>query len=171
MLEQQSHPKFALSMYQHTEKAPARERRVRLMHKLGFKDKSLSLCQQMIDHPQNAEEQFFAEDFYNRVTKKRRRKQATDALMDSPSVFLPSSTQGNVELGVLEHYASEGYEGSFVENYLWRGFFGLLFWDIIYDEDCEALHHPFQARPADFYTPDFFTEAASQGKAKTGSFG
>ncbi len=155
MLEQQSHPKFALTMYQYTEKAPARERRVRLMYKLGLKDESLELCQQMMTDPQNAEERFFAEDFYNRITKKKRRKQATDALKDSPSVLLPISTQGNVELGVLEHYESEGYEGCFVENYLWRGFFGLLFWDIIYDEDCEALHHPFQARPADFYTPDF----------------
>jgi len=166
MLEQQRHPKFALSMYQHTEKAPARERRVRLLHKLGFKGESLALCQQMMADPQNAEERFFAEDFYNRITKKKRRKQATDSLKDSPSVILPSEAQSCVELGVLEYYENEGYEGSFVENYLWRGFFGLLFWDIIYDEDCEALHHPFQARPADFYTSDFLKKREDKLKQR-----
>nr|WKN35159.1 VRR-NUC domain-containing protein [Tunicatimonas sp. TK19036] len=155
MLEQQSHPKFALSMYLHTDKAPARERRVRLLHKLGLKEEALELCLQIQDAPQNAEERFFAEDFYNRVHKKKRRKRATDFLHSSPSVTLPIEVQACVELGVLAYYQEQGYDGCFVENYLWRGFFGLLFWDIIFDEDCEALHHPFQARPADFYTPDF----------------
>ncbi|MEM6842311.1 MAG: VRR-NUC domain-containing protein [Bacteroidota bacterium] len=155
MLEQQSHPKFALSMYGHTDKPPARERRVRLLHKLDRKEESLELCQNIMSEPQNAEEKFFAEDFYNRIAKKKRRKQATDMLHDSPSISLPIEAQPCVELGVLEYYQNQGHEGCFVENYLWRGFFGLLFWDIIFDEDCEAIHHPFQARPTDFYTPDF----------------
>ncbi|MEM8967551.1 MAG: VRR-NUC domain-containing protein [Bacteroidota bacterium] len=155
MLEQQSHPKFALSMYEQTEKPPARERRVRLLHKLGSKEEALQLCQNIISEPQNAEEKFFAEDFYNRIANKKRRKQATDVLHDSPSITLPIEAQPCVELGVLEYYQNQGHEGCFVENYLWRGFFGLLFWDIIFDEDYEAIHHPFQARPTDFYTPDF----------------
>ncbi len=155
LLEQQSHPKFALGMYHQTDKPPARERRVRLLHKLGCKEESIALCQCIMESPQNAEEQFFAEDFYNRIAKKKRRKQATDVLYSSPSITLPTEVQGCVELGVLEHYQDQGYEGEFTENYLWRGFFGLLFWDIIFDEDCEAIHHPFQARPTDFYTPNF----------------
>ena len=162
LLEQQSHPKFALGMYHQTEKPPARERRVRLLHKLGKKEEATELCQSIMANPQNAEEQFFAEDFFNRVAKKKRRKQATDVLYNSPSVTLPTEVKGSVELGVLEHYASQGYQGEFVENYLWRGFFGLLFWDIIFDEDCEALHHPFQARPTDFYTPDFLKKRKSK---------
>lgn len=157
LLEQQSHPKFALSLYRITDKVPARERRVRLLHKLGWKEEALELCREIQDSPQNADERFFAEDFYNRVYNKKRRKRATEELRNSPSVTLPIEVQSSVEMGVLLHYQEQGYEGCFVENYLWRGFFGLLFWDIIFDEDCDALHHPFQARPADFYTPDFLS--------------
>ena len=162
LLEQQQHTKFALYVYQHTDKAPARERCVRLMHKLGFKYEALCLCDAMLEAPQNAEERYFAQDFQDRVHQKKRTKRTTDFLKNSDFITLDDDTRYYVEGGVLTYFQHLGYEGVHTENYLWRSFFGLLFWDIIFDQDCEALHHPMQITPTDFYTPAFLRKRKKQ---------
>ncbi|WKN31646.1 VRR-NUC domain-containing protein [Porifericola rhodea] len=155
LLEQQSFPKLALEVYQCTEQAPARERRVRLLHKLGMIDEALELCQLIQKEPSNADERFFAEDFCNRIQKKKRTRKATDYLKKSACIELAEEHKNYVELGVLDYLREQGQEGVHTENYLWRGFFGLLLWDIIFDQDSEAFHNPLQTVPTDFYTPRF----------------
>lgn len=155
LLEQNRLPKFALDIYQYTDAPPSRERRARLLHKLGLTTEALELCRQIGESPQNAEEQYFAEDFCDLINKKRKVKRTTHYLKTSTSIELDETKRSFVELGVLEHFHAQGYEGVFTENYLWRGFFGLFFWDIIFDQDSEALHNPLQTTPSDFYTPDF----------------
>ena len=162
LLEQQQHPRFALQVYQHTEQAPARERCVRLMHKLGLKEEALHLCDTILLAPQNAEERYFAQDFQDRIHKRKRTKRTTDFLKNSDCISLDEDTKYYVEGGVLEYYQDLGYQGVHTENYLWRSFFGLLFWDIIFDQDCEALHHPMQITPTDFYTPAFLQKRKPQ---------
>ena len=162
LLEQQKHPKFALRVYQQTHLAPARERCVRLMHKLGLKDDALCLCDAILESPQNAEERYFAQDFQDRIYKKKRTKRATDFLKGSDTIALDEVVRYYVEGGVLEYFHDLGYQGVHIENYLWRSFFGLLFWDIIFDQDCEALHHPMQITPTDFYTPAFLHKRKQQ---------
>ena len=162
LLEQQQHPRFALHVYQHTDQAPARERCVRLMHKLGLKDEALGLCDAILEAPQNAEESYFAQDFQDRIHKKKRTKRTTDFLKNSDCITLDEDTRHYVEWGVLEYYQQLGYQGVHAENYLWRSFFGLLFWDIIFDQDCEAMHHPLQITPTDFYTPAFLRKRKKQ---------
>ena len=162
LLEQQQHPKFALRVYQHTEKAPARERCVRLMHKLGLKDDALSLCDAMLTTPQNAEERYFAQDFQDRIHRRKRTKRTTDFLKRSDCITLDEEARYYVENGVLVYFQDLGYQGVHTENYLWRSFFGLLFWDIIFDQDCEAMHHPLQITPTDFYTPAFLQKREPQ---------
>lgn len=155
LLEQNRLPKFALDIYQYTDVPPSRERRARLLHKLGLTAEALELCRQMREAPQNAEEQYFAEDFCDLINKKKKVKSTTHYLKTSTSITLDEAKRSFVELGVLEHFQAQGYEGVFTENYLWRGLFGLFFWDIIFDQDSEALHNPLQTTPSDFYTPDF----------------
>ena len=162
LLEQQQHPGLALQVYQHTDQAPARERRVRLMHKLGLQGEALDLCRTMLEVPQNAEERYFAQDFQDRIHTKKRTKRTTDFLKSSDCITLDNDTRHYVEEGVLEYYQQLGYQGVHTENYLWRSFFGLLFWDIIFDQDCEALHHPLQITPTDFYTPAFLRKRKKQ---------
>ena len=162
LLEQQKHPKFALRVYQQTHLAPARERCVRLMHKLGLQTDVLRLCDAMLTAPQNAEERYFAQDFQDRINKKKRTKRTTDFLKGSDAIALDETTRYYVEGGVLEYFHDLGYQGVHTENYLWRSFFGLLFWDIIFDQDCEALHHPMQITPTDFYTPAFLRKRKKQ---------
>ena len=155
LLEQQLFPEQAIQVYQHTDVAPSRERRVRLLHKTGNVEEAMKLCQQISQSPANADEQFFAEDFMNRVQKKKRTRKATDYLRKSEKISLPSDHQGYVEQGVLVYLEEQGHTGVHVENYLWRGFFGLLFWDIIFDQESEAIHNPLQTAPSDLYTPQF----------------
>lgn len=155
MLEQQSFHKFALNVYQHTDQAPARERRVRLLHKLGLLDEALAECQLIQEAPANAEERFFAEDFCNRIQKKKRTRKVTDYLKNSTCITLADVHKPYVEQGVLQYLQERGQMGVHTENYLWRGMFGLLLWDIIFDQDSEAFHHPLQTVPSDFYTPLF----------------
>ena len=162
LLEQQQHPRFALQAYQHTDQAPARERCVRLMHKLGLRDEALSLCDAILETPQNAEERYFAQDFQDRIHRRKRTKRTTDFLKNSDCILLDEDVRHYVEGGVLEYYQQLGYQGAHTENYLWRSFFGLLFWDIIFDQDCEALHHPLQITPTDFYTPAFLRKRKPQ---------
>lgn len=155
MLEQQSFYKFALNVYQCTDQPPARERRVRMLHKLGLLDEALAECQQMQEAPANAEEKFFAEDFCNRIQQKKRTRRVTDYLKSSRCITLSDEHKTYVEQGVLMYLQAQGRMGMHTENYLWRGMFGLLLWDIIFDQDSEAFHNPLQTVPSDFYTPLF----------------
>ncbi|MFP4089951.1 MAG: VRR-NUC domain-containing protein [Cyclobacteriaceae bacterium] len=155
LLEQQAQPEMALCVFLHTEQPPARERRVRLMHKLGQVEEALQLCQRMQESPFNADEHFFASDFCDRIQKKKRTRLATDYLRNSESIMISSEYSHQVEAAALQYYLERGQEGAFTENYLWRGCFGLLFWDIIFDQESEAIHHPLQTTPSDFYSSLF----------------
>ncbi|MDF9795914.1 hypothetical protein OKW21_001177 [Catalinimonas alkaloidigena] len=142
MLEQQLFPELAYHVYQYTDLPPARERRVRLLHKLGRLDEALAQCQKIQKQPANADELFFAEDFCNRIQKKKRTRKATDYLKNSHCISLSEEHKNYVEQGVLEYLQEHGQMGVHTENYLWRGFFGLLLWDIIFDQDSEAFSPP-----------------------------
>ncbi len=158
LLEQHEMPEAALHVYQHTEKPPSRERQVRLLCKLKQEDLALELAELISENPKNADEQYFAEDFLNRLSKNKRIKSTTRYLKDSPIVELNISARYAVEIGVLEYYFHQGKQGAFTENYLWRSLFGLVFWDIIFDPDSAAMHNPLQTVPSDFYSPAFYTK-------------
>lgn len=159
-LERQKLPDQALAVYQLSDRVPARERRVRLLFKNGLIDEALALCDEIAVTPQNAEERYFANDFREKILglseKKRSRKTTTRFLSDAESVHIPAAYRHHVEMGVMNHYLEAGYEAAFTENYPWRGLFGLVFWDIIYDANVQAIHHPLQRAPSDFYLPDFY---------------
>lgn len=160
LLEQQQFAEKALKVYQYTETSPSRERQVRLLQKLGETKKALRLCCKISEQPANADERFFAEDFMNRVKHKKRTRSATDYLRKSEKIMLNADHQCYVEQGVLSYLEERGHEGVHVENYLWRGMFGLLFWDIIFDQESDAIHNPLQTAPSDLYTPQFLNKRA-----------
>lgn len=161
-LERQKMPEQALAVYELSDQVPARERRVRLLHKNGATDEALALCDEIAQHPLNAEERYFAQDFRDKLlhvgAKKRPRKATTRFLSDADSVLIPAGFRHHVEAGVIEYYLGKQYQATFTENYPWRGLFGLVFWDIIYDANVSAIHHPLQRAPSDFYLPDFFVK-------------
>lgn len=159
-LERQKLSEQALAVYELSDRVPARERRVRLLYKTGSVEEALALCDEIAIAPLNADERYFATDFRERILglseKKRTRKATTRFLSDAESVSIPAAYRHHVEAGVMNYYLERGYDAAFTENYPWRGLFGLVFWDIIYDANVSAIHHPLQRAPSDFYLPEFY---------------
>lgn len=159
-LECQKLPDQALAVYELSDQVPARERRARLLFKNGSIDEALALCDEIAATPQNADERYFATDFRNKILglseKKRSRKATTRFLSDAESINIPAAYRHHVEAGVMNYYLEANFDAAFTENYPWRGLFGLVFWDIIYDANVSAIHHPLQRAPSDFYGPDFY---------------
>lgn len=163
-LERQKLPEQALTVYQLTDHIPSRERRVRLLYRMGFTDEAVALCELIAQDPQNADERFFAIDFQEKMAnaKKRVKKSVTRFLQESQSVQISAGYRYRVEQGVVDYFMENGYGAVHAENYPWRGFFGLIFWDVIYDTNVQAIHHPLQRMPSDFHQPDFYRKRSLQ---------
>ena len=163
-LERQKLAQQALNVYQLTDQLPARERRTRLLHKLGLLDEARALCEEIQADPQSAEELYFAKDFWAKCASRSKRvvRHVTHALNRAEVIELPWSSKDSVEQKAIAYYEALGYEAFFAENEPWRAFFGLLFWDIIHDTQSKAIHHPLQRLPSDFFLPDFYQKRKLQ---------
>ena len=150
----------ALTIFRLTEESPSRERQVRILDKQKNREEAKALCELILAEPQNATEQFFAEDYLNRIEaillKKKSKKAVTQQLHNSDSITIAATWKRQVEFGVIDYYQNRGMKAEFTENHLWRSLFGLLFWDIIFDTDSLAIHHPLQRSPSDLFKPTFF---------------
>ncbi len=158
-LERMKALELAVEVYKHCQLPMAKERRVRCLVSLNNNEEAMALCEDMLQNSSNADEHFFARDFSERILKKstsRRKKLTTTKLHEAEQITIPAVYRGQVELGTIEHYLQEGKYAIFSENHLWRGIFGLVFWDIIFDPALVAFHHPFQRRPSDLHLPDFY---------------
>ncbi|WP_448518827.1 VRR-NUC domain-containing protein [Rhodoflexus sp.] len=156
-LEKNKLPNEALSVYRNTEKPPARERCVRILHRQGATEEALALCMAIAAHPQTADEQLFAEDFIRRHTQVKAtfRKTVTEQLLNAPAITIEASHKNYVEGGVIRHYRAQGFNAIHCENYVWRGLFGLMLWEVLYDSP-QFIHHPLQRHPTDLFHGDFY---------------
>ncbi|MFN8356678.1 MAG: VRR-NUC domain-containing protein [Spirosomataceae bacterium] len=159
-LERQKLFDKALDIFRLTTEPPSRERQVRIFYKTKHNDEARALCEQILLDPQNAEEKFFAIDFLNRLEaeaqKKRVKKSVTAQLQRSDSIVLSTDWKYQVEAGTIHYMLEKGRMAIFAENHLWRCLFGLLFWDVIFDTEALAIHHPLQRSPSDLYKPQFW---------------
>ncbi len=150
----------ALIVFKFTELSPSRERQVRILQKLKNTEEAKFLAESILAEPQNADEQFFAIDFLNKLEadaqKKKSKKAVTQQLHGSQSIKIDKVWKYRVEAGVIDYYERRNMQATFTENHLWRSFFGLLFWDIIFDTETLAIHHPLQRTPSDLFKPTFF---------------
>lgn len=152
--EQQKMLGKGLNYYALIDKPPARERRVRIMDKIGSKEEAIDLAKEMQKSPKNAAELTFASDFLKRKGVRINRSM-TERLKSSPSIQIPPP-ETNVENAVLSYYDAKGWNGIHAENFIWRGLFGLVFWEIIFDTSHGSFHHPLQRQPSDLNDPVFF---------------
>lgn len=152
--EQIARQDLALEYYSFTDKSPSRERRVRLLDKMNRKDEAVQVANQIVENPTNASELTFATDFLNRKGIRINRSM-TKRLKKAPSIEIPTPVI-RVERAVLEHFEQDGWNGLHAENFLWRGLFGLVFWNIIFDESYGSFHHPLQRQPSDLDDAIFF---------------
>lgn len=163
-LERSKLQEQALTVYQLTDQPPARERRARLLHKLGLQEEARALSELMLADPQNSDERYFGIDFLERIrsSKKKVVKSTTRLLNQAETLDIEVAYRYQVEYGVINYYLQQGYHAVFSENEPWRAVFGLLFWDIIYDTNVQAIHHPLQRIPSDFFQPDFYIRRREQ---------
>lgn len=146
----------ALMLYASVPAAPCRERRAKLLKKLGREEEALALCEEMLESPAHAEEDYAARQLLNRLQKKTRRSDARTLLHASAELWLKNNAH-SIEAAVLQHYQAEGWSGVHAENWLWNALFGLLFWDIVYDGGFGGFHQPLQMYPSDLYGPEFYS--------------
>ncbi len=154
--EQQKKLEWALAAFEGSIKPPSRERQARIHHKLKDKEQAIVVCQQMLEAPQNVKEEIFAKDFIRRLSTKKALLSTRTKLKEADSLVLPIDWKYEVENGVLQHYFKKGYSGIHGENSIWRSMFGVVFWDLLYDTEAKAIHHPLQYLPSDFYSKDFY---------------
>ncbi len=167
LLERQHQCDWALEVYRYSEQPPSRERQVRLLQKKGEVQEALQLCHQMQEAPLNAEESIFSHDFCEKLQRKKAVRATTQLLKEADSIQISETYRYYVEKGVIRHFADKGYEVLYSENYLFRSLFGLLFWDVIFDQDVPVYHSPLQRFPADLYLPQFLNRRQEALKAKT----
>ena len=161
-LEQKKLLEQALEIYQHTTKPPSRERQARLLVKLERKDEAIALCEQLELEAQNATEKIFAKDFLARLIGKDNIKSTRKKLKQADEIELDESWKYSVEQGVLGYYQQQGYQGIHCENFVWRSLFGVIFWELLFDSEAAAIHHPLQRSPSDLHLPNFYDKRKEQ---------
>lgn len=153
--ERMAQPDLALAFYQHTTKPPSRERQIRILEKSDRQTEGVELARTITENPHNATELTFATDYLNR-SGIRINRSMTERLKDAPSITIERDFSKHVEDCALEYFEAQGWDGIHAENYLWRGLFGLVFWQEIFDERHGSFHHPLQRQPSDLNDAAFF---------------
>lgn len=152
----------AMTCYALSERPPARERRVRLLAAQGNIEAACELAMALSDMPKDVGEARFARSFLQRQRKKvgfvEPWLQAQSPRDPIPAVHLtlPRHASGSVEMATLVAARSEGWEGFFAENHLWRALFGLAFWEELFAPVPGAFQHRFQNAPLDLRGGGFY---------------
>ncbi len=154
-LEQIEELNLALEHYSLTDRHPSRERKVRILEKLDRKEEALEIAKSILDNPSNATELTFATDYLNR-SGVRINRSMTERLKTAPSISIVKDPDLKVEQQTIDYFEEKGWNGFHAENFLWRGIFGLVFWEEIFDESHGSFHHPLQRQPSDLNDDVFF---------------
>ncbi len=139
----------SLLAYRHSSVHPARERQMRVFHRLDQIFEMEELRTEITEKPWTIEEKLFA-------TKFKRKSQLDVKYNTNEQVSIDSSTD-NIEIFACSEFEARGWAAWHLENHLPSALFGLSYWDWVYAPVQEAFVNPFQIGPRDLYTPEFFT--------------
>ncbi len=159
--EQRGEMDLAVDHYAYVQRHPSRERRIRLFQKMDREEEAIKLAQEILTEPQNATEHVFASDYLAK-SGIRISRSMTKMLKNAPTITISKDPKEKVEQAVLHHFASSGWEGFHTENFAWRGLFGLVFWEELFDEGHGSFHHPLQRQPSDLDDTVFFQARVRQ---------
>ncbi len=156
-LERWQEFELALDLYAVTVAHPARERSARIHYQCGNFVSAGDMCDVISSAPICEAEKDFALRFRPRIQRKL--KIPVDAV--APDCFAEQRLslqhhEGGVEAAMVAHYNSGGTSAFFVENGLINGLFGLAFWQQIFASIPGAFVNPFQIRPLDMNSPEFY---------------
>lgn len=170
--------KMALSIYQHAQHTPSRERQSRIYAKQKQLEKALSICEDILLSPEDDDEHEFAIFFGHQLKKKLGLKALKEKPTPIEEEHLCLSREWLVELESVELAAALHYElidaevvadnnddstendnaekCFYVENQLFLSLFGLFFWDIIFSSVPGAFDNHYQRGPRGLFSPDFY---------------
>jgi len=152
----------ALTCYGRSTSHPARERRARLLHRLGDDTAVAALLTAMRDDPWGPEEVDFAARFPGRRPA---------AATRTSTCTLTSATPARIERHALSLLTANGGRGWHLENLLPLGLAGLAFWDVVFTPLAGVFTHPFQLGPRDLFWPDFVRSRRSLIDARLEALG
>jgi len=138
----------SLLAYRHSSVHPARERQMRVFHRLDQIFEMEELRTEITEEPWTIEEKLFA-------TKFKRKSQLDVRYNTNEQVLIDSSTD-NIEIFACSEFEARGWAAWHLENHLPSALFGLSYWDWVYAPVQDAFVNPFQIGPRDLYTPEFF---------------
>ena len=152
----------ALRLFGLSASAPARERQARMYHSVFENSgEALLCCEQIIAAPEDEAEFEFAAKFGRRILKKNKLTipeiyPVFEPLTPASHILEIEFEQGRrVEEATRCWYESNGHRAVYVENALFTGLFGLVFWDIIFAPIKGVFFNPFQRGPVDLFTSLF----------------
>lgn len=146
-LEREGDFDAALACYARSTLVPARERRMRILHRLGDGDGVEQLRAAVLESPWAALEA----DFAMRFARPFRRRAAP-----VEDLVLTGSAAG-IEAHALAHLTTDGGIGWHLENDLPMAVFALAYWSWLFAPVEGAFVNAFQTGPVDLFWPDFFT--------------
>lgn len=152
----------ALTLFRHCDRHPSRERQARILKKLGRLDESLALCQHILAVSQHPEELEFVSRFLLQLQKAlgTKTKPKKNTKWQETRLALTNGDE-SVEWIAAAALSDSNHLCCYVENTLFNGLFGLLFWDIIFAAIPGAFINPFQRGPLDLSGEDFYQRRKS----------
>ncbi|MFI8981993.1 VRR-NUC domain-containing protein [Ectopseudomonas khazarica] len=146
----------ALTLYRDTRALGSRQRQIRVLERLGQDAEALTLVEQVLEAPLNAEEAQLAGRARTRLRKRLGLPAAPKAAkLDEDRLDLRLPRAASVELAVAAYLAAPDAPVHYVENTLICGLFGLLCWEAIFAPLPGAFFHPFHTGPVDLHRADF----------------
>ena len=151
-LERAGANQWALRCFGLSTLAPARERRMRILHRLGDRGGVERLRREVLSDPETTMEA----DFATRFARRGRR----------PAVPTTEVELDAVPAVPIEEYAAglctaSGGTAWHLENNLPMAIFALAYWSWMFAPVEGAFLHPFQIGPQDLFWPDFFAARAN----------
>ena len=139
---------LALDAYNKSNLAPSRERKIRILMRLGLHNRALKVAKQIQRAPYSELERRFALQILGRKVLKSKIPVTQIILDRSPSEGIEKHA-----LNILEQKQCVGWH---LENQFPMGLFGLAYWRWMYANIPRAFTNPFQTGPLDLFWSDFF---------------
>lgn len=136
----------ALRVYRVSDHFPATERTARLLLRSGEREAARTELTRMIEDPSCDAELLFAEDLYERKFQQRKVGRLTALLREGRTYRIDETNRDRPEAGVISLLARRGEEAFHAENLIWNQLFGLLLWDLLF-ENGAPIHNEFERKP------------------------
>ncbi len=155
--EKQKEFERALFYYKKSSLPPARERRVRVLSKLGHDKEALKFCKKMSMETYDDSEDEFLKQFPEKLKRNLglEYKKSVRETFETEDLHVSNPKGERIETWSLKALELSGLKGFYVENYLWTSLFGLIFWEEVFKSKPGVFFNPFQRGPNDLYTEDF----------------